>query len=129
MVRVAVVKVKGDFIGYEVKEIQSSLPSYYKEIGCDLIDVVRDVNIGKSVLDIIVDDEGLLKDNPIASAVCVNAEQTLYGNLVICRSHEGNFTDLTDEDIQEIENSTYIRQDFMDNIQLPVLVYSYGEIK
>ena len=73
MVRVAVVKVKGDFIGYEVKEIQSSLPSYYKEIGCNLIDVVRDVNIGKSVLDIIVDDEGLLKDNPIASAVCVNA--------------------------------------------------------
>ena len=56
-------------------------------------------------------------------------EQTLYGNLVICRSHEGNFTDLTDEDIQEIENNTYIRQDFMDNIQLPVLVYSYGEIE
>ena len=77
----------------------TSLEDMYREIGCDTIDITsRKVN-GKK-FDFIVDDEGLLKDNPRVSAVYAGTlEPALVGTLIIC-SHDagGHTTDISLKD-------------------------------
>lgn len=79
------------------------LDDYYRLIGCDCIDIVTR-KIGRKVYDIIVDDEGLLKDDPVISAIDNLGRVMLVGSLIICglADEEGELTDLTPKDIEYI---------------------------
>ena len=92
----------------QVKDVERSLESYYKEIGCDIIDVTSR-KIGDQWYDIICDDEGLLKDNPVVTAVDMSGHPALVGGLIICRyDGEGDFTDLTDEDVELVMHNIVV---------------------
>lgn len=83
-------------------EIEPKLQNYYDLIGCNLIDIVSR-KLGDKYYDIICDDEGLLKENPIISALDSDKHCALVGNLIICHcDSEGYETSLTDEDIEDI---------------------------
>ena len=91
-------------------DIEDRIEEYYRLIGCDLIDIVSRT-IGGKVFDLIVDDEGLLKENFITAAES-RFEETkdfkgcdcLAGNIVITgfADEEGNLTSLTKEDVDLI---------------------------
>lgn len=78
--------------------IQDSLEEFYKLINCDLIDITqyKDMNV-------ICDDEGLLKDDFKPSLV-INDRQALVGNLIFTggTDEEGNLTSITGEQIEEL---------------------------
>lgn len=85
------------------------LDDYYKYCDCDIIDVVQRT-IGGKVYDIVCDDEGLLKANPIISAISSKMEPMLVGNLLIFgqANFDGEFTPLTDSDVEHIKNNAYV---------------------
>lgn len=78
-----------------------TLENIYKILDVETIDVaVR--KIGNFTYDIICDDEGLLKDS-LPSAVTGKDEVQLVGNLLLVNhDEEGNFTSLTDEQIEDL---------------------------
>lgn len=64
--------------------------------------------VGEKIFDIFVDDEGLLKDNPIPTAFTSDLEVALVGNLLFANHDaEGNTTSLSDEDIECIIDNLY----------------------
>ena len=81
-----------------------TLEDYYSMIGCSCIDIVTR-KIGKKYFDIIVDDNGLLKNDPIISAIDDLGRVMLVGSLIICglADDEGELTDLSDKDIEYIK--------------------------
>lgn len=105
MARVLVLDVVRD----EVREANChNLSDFYRELNADTLDIARR-GIGGWMFDIFVDDEGLLKADPIVSAVDGNLNPMLVGNLVFA-NHDGhgNTVDLTDEDIEHIKSYIYI---------------------
>lgn len=78
-----------------------TLENIYKILDVKTIDVaVR--KIGNFTYDIICGDEGLLKDS-LPSAVTDKDEVQLVGNLLLVNhDEEGNFTSLTDEQIEDL---------------------------
>lgn len=80
------------------------LGEFYEYIQCRCIDIVRR-KIGGREFEIIIDDEGLLTDNPIVSALDRNLKPMLVGNLLIAGSEviEGELTGLKDGDIRHIQ--------------------------
>lgn len=83
-------------------DIKDDLDTYYNLLNCSCIDIVCR-KIGENWYDIICDDEGLFKEEPIVSAFLDN-EPHLVGNILVvgkadCR---GNLTSLSDEQINEI---------------------------
>ena len=94
-----------DTVGKTTKVVDANtLEDYYGLIGCDCIDIVTR-KIGRKVYDIIVDDEGLLKDDPIISAIDDFGRVMLVGSMIICglADAEGELTDLSDNDIRYIK--------------------------
>lgn len=88
----------------EALEIEPTLQNYYKLLDCDLIDITER-KIGEYWYDIVCDDEGLLKENQIPSAVNSKSEVQLVGNLLLMNHDgEGNETSLTDEQINDLMN-------------------------
>lgn len=83
---------------FRVEDIKDDLETFYKIIDCDTIDIVtRYVNDVQ--FDIICDDEGLLKEDPIVTAVNMKLEPMLVGTLILAHHDgNGNLTDITDED-------------------------------
>lgn len=81
-----------------------SLQDYYNLIGCGCIDIVTR-KIGRKVYDIIVDDEGLLKNDPLISAIDDLGRVMLVGSLIVCgvADEEGELTDLSAADIKYIK--------------------------
>lgn len=78
-----------------------TLENIYKILDVETINVaVR--KIGNFTYDIICDDEGLLKDS-LPSAVTDKDEVQFVGNLLLVNhDEEGNFTSLTDEQIEDL---------------------------
>ena len=78
-----------------------TLEDIRKILDVEMIDVaVR--KIGNFTYDIICDDGGLLKDS-LPSAVTEKDEVQLVGNLLLVNhDEEGNFTSLTDEQIEDL---------------------------
>lgn len=78
-------------IGLTVLDIADELQSYYKLLNCDTIDIVRRKIAGHTV-HIVLDDEGLLKNNPQITAASLHertlGESWLVGNLFICDCDE-----------------------------------------
>lgn len=68
---------------------KDSLDFYYKTIGCDLIDIVQAYELkrlGYKDFILIVDDEGLLKENfKINIYASLLYGQPLAGNILVCK--------------------------------------------
>lgn len=81
----------------------NGLDDYYKYIGCRCIDIVRR-KIGGLPVEIVCDDEGLLVENPKLSALDMDGQPTLFGNLLIAsgRVVDGELTELTTEEMYHI---------------------------
>ena len=89
----------------EVKIVDpQGLQDYYDMIGCNCIDIVTR-KIGRNYYDIICDDNGLLNDDPLISAIDDLGRVMLVGSLIICglADSEGELTDLSDNDIRYIK--------------------------
>lgn len=83
---------------------------YYKLLNCDCIDICNR-GIGGQRFEIVVDDEGLLKDNPILSAISPKDNQCcLVGNLLFYGGvdNKGDFTPITDEGVKIIQSNTLL---------------------
>lgn len=80
------------------------LEDYYKLIRCHTIDIVTR-KIGRKWYDIICDDEGLLTEDPLISAIDNLGRVMLVGSLIICglADDEGELTDLSTNDIKYIK--------------------------
>lgn len=88
---------------FQVKDIEDTLESYYKELKCDTIDIVTR-RFGNKYFDIVCDDEGLYHDGYISMMDEELRSPTLVGNLFIC-NHDCNgvLTSLTEEDCTHIK--------------------------
>ena len=92
----------------EFDDISTELyPVLDELLKCDAIDIVRRKIWGKTYC-FIVDDEGLLKKDPILSGWCLDTPGgNLYGNLIITgvEDDEGNLTSLSNADVNKIFGS------------------------
>ena len=95
----------------EVKTVEANgLDDYYRLIGCRTIDIVSR-SIGDVRVEIVIDDEGALVDNPKISAIDVDGTPMLYGNLLIASGRvtdDGELTELTETEVEEIKNNVAI---------------------
>lgn len=108
----------------KVIDIEDELDVFYELIGCRCIDIVQR-RIGHKYFDVICDDEGALKDDPVVSAVDTQFRHMLVGNLIISKSDgEGNLIDLSEEDIKQIlrHTKTYFT---LGNEMYPALQMNY----
>lgn len=95
-------KIKGLYINpskniSSFKTIEDELNAYYKLLDCSTIDIVSR-KIGGKVFEIVCDDEGLLKQSPIVSAVDSDGHPALVGSLFICNSEGEHLSSLTPND-------------------------------
>ena len=80
------------------------LDDYYKHLKCDCIDIPIRV-VGTVEYDIICDDEGLLKSNPIISAVDKNLRPMLVGNLLFSHHNiDGETTSCSESDMSNLKH-------------------------
>lgn len=80
----------------------NTLTDYYKLIGCRTIDIISR-SIGDVRVEIVIDDEGALVENPKVSAISPEGIPALYGNLLIASGRVTEDGDLTELDQDEIE--------------------------
>ena len=82
------------------------LTEYYKLLNCEIVDITSR-KIGGKYFDIVADDEGLMKENPIVSALDTEGQPALVGNLLFCNydPETGEEVSLTDEDIQLLRDN------------------------
>ena len=101
----------------EQREFVEELKNFYEFINCDTVDIVRRP-IGGRTYCIICDDEGLLKEKPIASAVNKNLNVELVGNLIITGlpDRDGNLQGLTPSEAKHVISN------FTNLCGLPLLV-------
>ena len=89
----------------EIKTVEANgLDDYYRLIGCRTIDIVSR-SIGDVRVEIVLDDEGALVDNPKASAIDIDGTPMLFGNLLVASgrvTEDGELTELTRAEIDEI---------------------------
>ena len=86
----------------KILDVENNLDSYCKLLDCRTIDITTR-KIGYKYYDIICDDEGLLKESNIMSAIDSYDEPALVGSILICNfDTKGNEKDLTERDIQNI---------------------------
>lgn len=118
-------KIKGYLIDVNnpdnsgVKEIEKNLEGYYKLLECDMIDITSR-RIGGEWYEIVCDDEALLKNNPVVSAIDSEYNLVLCGNLFIAKyDGDGDLMSLENEDIVNIEqNLVTFLPDFRQLIRL-----------
>lgn len=105
----------------------NELEDFYEHLECGCMDVANR-KIGSKRFDIWVDDEGLLKDSPIISAVSITDGEVvpmLAGNLIIANHDlEGNTTSLSDADIKMILEHVFTRVSVQDH---GLTIYPYLE--
>ena len=90
----------------KVITIEPELEEYYKTLNCDLITITyRD--IGGKEFCIIADDEGLLKSNPVVSAISESYWPMLVGNLLVVSADDnaGDFASISEDDTKLIEQN------------------------
>lgn len=81
-------------------DFEDKLDNLYGLLNCDCIDIAVRYVDGKE-FDVICDDEGLLKDNPIPSAVDKNLNVMFCGSILFAHhDDEGNFTGLSEDDVK-----------------------------
>ena len=89
----------------EIKMVEANgLDDYYELIGCRCIDIVRRT-IGDVEVEIVIDDEGALVNQPKISAISPEGTPMLYGNLLIASGRvtdDGELTELTGAELDEL---------------------------
>ena len=89
----------------DVKMVEANtLHDYYNLIGCNYVDIIHR-RIGDVEVEIVLDDEGLLVENPKPSAINVDGTPILFGNLLIAGGRvtdDGELTELTEYEVDEI---------------------------
>lgn len=89
----------------EVKGVEANeLEDYYRLIGCRTIGIISRT-IGDVRVEIVIDDEGALVDNPKISAIDIDGTPMLFGNLLVASgrvTEDGELTELTEEEVDEI---------------------------
>ena len=92
----------------EVKMVEANkLDDYYRLIGCRTIDIVSRT-IGDVKVEIVLDDEGALVDNPKVSAIDIDGTPILFGNLLVASGRvtdDGELTELTEDEVAELMNN------------------------
>ena len=105
-------------------ELNNVLEQAYREIECDLIDIIT-IHIDDIAVDVIVDDEGLMKENPIYT-VYASEEMQLFGNVLLVPNdinHEGEYyRGFTDREITVIQNNIKELVDFENGLIRKVLM-------
>ena len=83
----------------KITSLCDDLDAYYAALHCDIIDIVTR-KIGDKLFSIVCDDEALLKDRPIVSAVSGRRKPMLFGSLFVVSddNEDGELVGLTDED-------------------------------
>ena len=98
-------KLMIDVVKKDVRLVEANtLDDYYRLIGCRTIDIISR-SIGDVRVEIVLDDEGALVENPKVSAISVDGTPMLFGNLLIASgkvTEDGELTELTAEEIDEI---------------------------
>ena len=84
-------------------EILDDLDEFYRVLDCTCIDIVYRAIDGKT-FSFICDDEGLLKSNPICSAIDKDEKPMLVGNLLIvsAENDDGELVSLKDDEIEYV---------------------------
>lgn len=93
-----------DVINNDVRLVEANdLDDFYKLLNCRCIDIIHR-KIGDIECSLIIDDEGLLKADPIVSAIDISGTPCLVGNILVAsgRTVDGELTELTDEELQEV---------------------------
>ena len=94
-----------DVVNKDVRMVEANtLDDYYKLIGCDYVDIIHR-RIGDVEVEIVLDDEGLLVEDPKPSGISVDGTPMLFGNLLIANGRvtdDGELTELTEEEVDEI---------------------------
>ena len=89
----------------EIKKVEANgLDDYYELIGCRCIDIVRRT-IGDVEVEIVLDDEGTLVNQPKISAISPEGTPMLCGNLLVASGRvtdDGELTELTEGEVDEI---------------------------
>ena len=84
----------------------STLDDIYENLNCRCFDIATR-KIGDTYYDIYCDDEGLLKENPIVSAINHNGEVMLVGNLLFAKHNKrGGTVGLKEKEMDEIIENT-----------------------
>ena len=97
-----------DDVKSEVTVFEDTLENIYGLLSVDLIDVTER-QIGDFTYDIICDDEGLFVNERLPSAYNSKCEPQLVGNLLLVNhDEEGNFTSLTDEQIEDLKKHLFV---------------------
>ena len=110
------VEVKGD----------NHLDQFYRLIGCQCIDIaVR--KVGETYYNVVLDDEGLLVEDPITSAIDRTQRGMLAGNLVIFGMDEQtmDLAPLTDDDVRNIRKNLMVAIDTERQKMYSVVVMEY----
>ena len=94
-----------DVVNKDVRMVEANtLDDYYRLIGCDYVDIIHR-RIGDVEVEIVLDDEGLLVEDPKPSGISVDGTPMLFGNLLIASGRvtdDGELTELTEEEVDEI---------------------------
>ena len=94
-----------DVVNKDVRMVEANtLDDYYRLIGCDYVDIIHR-RIGDVEVEIVLDDEGLLVEDPKPSGISANGSIMLWGNLLIASGRvtdDGELTELTEEEVGEI---------------------------
>lgn len=92
----------------DVKMVEANgLDDYYRLIGCRTIDIVSR-SIGDVRVEIVLDDEGALVNNPKVSAIDIDCTPMLFGNLLVASgrvTEDGELTELSRADVKELMNN------------------------
>lgn len=81
----------------------NGLNDYYKLIGCRTVDIVHRT-IGDDIeVEIVLDDEGALVNQPKISAISPEGTPMLYGNLLVASGRVTDDGELTELDEDEVE--------------------------
>lgn len=91
---------------FEIVDFVDNLDWMYETINCETVDIIhREIGFSKISFSIICDDEGLLKDNQIISAISPRTNEKLVGNLIIVSAdtdEDGNLIGLTDAETRYV---------------------------
>lgn len=91
-----------------IKDIEEEgLYEFYSALDCSTIDIVVRKIDGRA-FNIVCDGEGLLKEQPIVTAVEKDGKYALVGNLFICNNYREHLTSLSKNDISHIMNNIVI---------------------
>jgi hypothetical protein len=132
-------KIKGVFVDVNARTVEpitlhyNSYKDLYPLLNCETFDVTSR-KFGNRVYDVYCDDEGLLGDDWIPSALSEEQPENdfLVGNLFVCsHTKNGDIASLTDEQIEEVlKTRRYIKifDDSGNIIITQVLLYNYRKV-